>query len=195
MKETLEKVLVDYKKNYVKILTNFYPANGKAGFLESNLTRNFVNSLINNLDDSEAIAWFNAAINIKEDVDAVVFSPSKKAVFFITANRFIKGRIKFQRESLNKSFQRAYIKENRNIIIDKWKDKNVFKNQYIICLSDVWLDSEDTIQVPHLWLSNQIIDGISKLKNEFKCISFETDTLIKENLKIYNLLVSMSKIE
>ena len=71
------------KSKYSTIFQQYYPAHDSTGFTERNLSVNFVEALLENLQVKDAFAWYEAPLPGKhEHIDAVLFDPSSKSVFF-----------------------------------------------------------------------------------------------------------------
>lgn len=96
----------EYANNYVKILTNFYPAIASNGFEERNQTNNFVNALMKCICDEDAVAWFEASIRGNEKIDAVVFPPKHQSVFYIEAKRISNGKVNIKQAEIISNLKR-----------------------------------------------------------------------------------------
>ena len=70
IKQALQTAFDKTINKYSLILNNYYPAHNSTGFTERNLTCNFVNSLVEVLDDQakdeQAFAWYEAPLSAEE---------------------------------------------------------------------------------------------------------------------------------
>ena len=159
MNRTLEASFYTMCERYDIMLKDFYPAKGSTGFTEANQVHLFVNSLTKNLADELIIEWLEFPwIDKKQHIDAIVYSPNNKTIFYIEAKRFtMKSKIQSIAEDISriinpKPFSNRYFIKEHNIID--------IENEYIIALSDVWLETKWKKSIPEWWMSNG--------KNSFK---------------------------
>jgi hypothetical protein len=198
MNENFKSAFNKFSNQYRKILKNFYPAFGNKGFEERNLTNNYVNALLASINDKEAIAWFESSLETSnEKIDAVVYSPNTKSVFFIEAKRIINNDVDRKIESINKDIERLANKSVRDQLTKKWNTKDLFNNQYIIALADVWAQKEPTNAIPKKWLDGNVINipANSKLvySDNANFQKFEDEFMYK-TINMYNLLISIIKV-
>ena len=114
------------KKYNLMINENFYPARDSTGFTESNLVHTFVNSLVKELNDDLAIEWLEFPwIDKKQHIDAMVYSPKYKTIFYIEAKRFSNQS---KKQSLAKDINRLINDDKSFIKEHKIQD---IKNQYM----------------------------------------------------------------
>lgn len=147
MEEKIKEAFEHYFQKYTRIFEHFYPSTGTDGFVERNLTNNFVNELSKLLNDKNSFSWYEISIpksgnGIKKGhIDAVLFSPKHEAIFYIEAKRLSTYRNNFNKrvESISTDFKRIHDEENRDNI--KSRVKHEFKNEYIICLADFWISN------------------------------------------------------
>ena len=215
----IEKMIEDaFDKMYLKyyqLLKSFYPAQGSTGFTERNQTHNFVNSLISTLNDKDTINWFELPWKEKEQhIDAMVYSPEYKSIFYIEAKRLSITR---KKESIVEDIKRVVDTKDRESLLSKYKLPNV-TNEYMIALCDVWLENKWKRNVPFWWTGKKSIKGFEDLTFETKAsektfaerlkkcdpaINWEngtqlikrfTEDLSSECLKNYCLLMSYNKL-
>jgi len=135
-------------KNYEHLLGSFYPARGSTGFTEQNQVHNFINALKVSLDDADTIYWLEFPWASKSHhIDGMVFSPKYKSIFYIEAKRF---SISKKKASIMRDIKRI-IKENRTFINEY--EINA-KHEYMIALSDVWLEGSWKITIPSWWIGS-----------------------------------------
>jgi len=161
MEEKIKEAFEHYFQKYTRIFESFYPATGSDGFVERNLTNNFVNELTTLLDDKNStpdcensllqdvnsFSWYEISIpksgngTKKGHIDAVLFSPKHESIFYIEAKRLstYRGNFKKRIESITSDFNRIIDVENRDSI--KSRVGHEFKNEYIICLADFWISN------------------------------------------------------
>jgi len=202
IKELLNNTRNEYASNYVKILTNFYPAISSLGFEERNQTNNFVNALIKCAGDENAIAWFEASISGNEKIDAVVFSPLHQSVFFIEAKRISNGKVNIKKAEIISNFNRLCHINTQKAMIDKWKTPIEFPHRYIIYLADVWSEAKETLDISLNWETwfNKLF-AENENNPEFiyaDRVNFDYHKHVLRNYKNtlhnYNLLISAAKI-
>ena len=135
----------------------FYPARGSTGFTEQNLIHNYVISLIECLDDGECFHWFEFPWeDKKQHVDAIVYSPKYCSIFYIEAKRF---NVESKKDSLAKDIKRI-IKCNRSFIREHTKHKVNY--EFVIVLSDVWLETKWKKAIPSWWMENKVPSQVVK---------------------------------
>jgi len=195
MNKTLEASFYTMCKRYNTMLKDFYPARGSTGFTESNQVHIFVNSLTKNLDDDLIIEWLEFPwIDKKQHIDAIVYSPKNKTIFYIEAKRFtMKSKIQSIARDINriinpKPFSNRDFIEEHNIID--------IENEYIIALSDVWLETKWKKSIPNWWISDDTDSFKNFLKQDYKIDWSEAKQYCEELTSISNycLLMSCKKI-
>ena len=167
LKNSFEKMTLEYKR----ILEGFYPARGSAGFTEQNQTFNFVTALKNMLEREDTVQWLEFPwIDPKQHIDAVVYSPHHKSIFFIESKRFYNQKkldkilddvervmnpmLKANNEVTEKGFE--FLKPH----LTSGDIEDIQK--YVVVLGDVWLDkSKVKRKVPAWWLGS-----LDKAKNK-----------------------------
>lgn len=177
--DTLEKAFDRLHKRYCKILENYYPAHGSTGFTERNLTNNFVISIEDVLGEN-SIFWFEAPIDKKKHIDAVVFDVKERSSFMIESKRFSNPEQKI-REANNDILRMKYPKHygllEKNLKVE-------IEYRYAILLADVWQENKKKIKIYDQWpycvYKSQDICWSSKLQ-------FST-------LKNYSLLILAVKL-
>ncbi|MDT3305965.1 hypothetical protein [Shewanella vaxholmensis] len=178
----MESILSDSFLNMVKIyksmLQIFYPARDGTGFTESNQVHIYVNSLIESLDDSSAVFWLEFPWeNKKHHIDAFVYSPRYKSVFYIEAKRLSISKKKGQIINditrivkADRSFLKEYSIEN-------------FENEYVIALADVWLETKWKKSIPEWWC------GFDRVPEQlFGWEAKQSDNLVKPSSVLDNEL-------
>lgn len=146
MESILSDSFLNMVKTYERMLQVFYPARGGTGFTESNQVHIYVNSLIESLDDSSAVFWLEFPWeDKKQHIDAFVYSPRYKAVFYIEAKRLSISKKKGQ--IINDitrivNADRSFLKEH--------SIQNI-ENEYVIALADVWLETKWKKSMPEWW--------------------------------------------
>lgn len=174
MKNEIEQAFYVMCKRYVELLEDFYPARDKAGFTERNQVHFYINSLMKKLNDENAVEWLEFPWkDKKQHIDAVVYSPKHRTVFYIEAKRFsMKSKVK----SIKNDISRV-CKSDREFK-SEYGIKNV-EHEYLIVLSDVWLETKWKRSVPSWWigcaLPKQVLlwEGFSG-----KSLSIEKDSFI-----------------
>lgn len=195
MNEILEQSFCLMCDKYNQLLKEFYPAHGSTGFTESNQVHIYVNSLIKSLNDDMAIEWLELPWkNKKQHIDAMVYSHKYKSIFYIEAKRFL---YKSKVTSLFKDIDRV-INVDRTFIND-YNIKEI-KNEYIIVLFDIWLETKWKKSVPSWWVNDSLTEANSfrnQLKRDFNIDWMEARQFCKkiDSIEKYRLLMSYKKIE
>lgn len=171
------------KVEYEKIFKYMYPAYNSNGFIETNQTVNFVNSLKMKLEDSEAIAWFEFPwkyeINSSKvfgRIDALVYSPKNRTLFCIESKRI---KDDAQKRSIKKDIERLKDgvknknKNNESLFIEQ---NSPIIEVYLIALGDVWLETCNKKDVPRWWLGKK---GASKIPEKCRFKGDSTDYLVE----------------
>ncbi len=131
---------------YERMLCSFYPARDSTGFTEQNQVHNFVNALKSALDDDGSIHWLEFPwVDKSEHIDGIVFSPKYKSIFYIEAKRLSKS---IQKSLMVKDIARV-IDNDRSFINN---NELYADNEYIIALSDVWLEDKWKTAIPRWWI-------------------------------------------
>jgi len=195
MDSVLETSFYTMYKKYNKMLEKFYPARGSTGFTESNQVHIFVNSLTNTLSDDSIFEWLEFPwADKKQHIDAIVYSPKYKAIFYIEAKRFtLKSKI----YSIAEDIQRIVdpeLSKNRNFI--KEHNINDVEKEYIVILSDVWLETKWKKSIPQWWLNDDENSFKNFLKQDYDIDWIEAKQYCKEltSIENYCLLMSCKKI-
>jgi hypothetical protein len=200
--ELIENVFQNgFKDRYDKIFKQYYPAHDSTGFTERNLTCNYAEALIQTLNDENAFVWYEAPLPRQgenkmkcQHIDAVVFSEKYNSVFFIEAKRLgdrPTNKIQAVIKDLNRllpingaeGFEDS---ENRKHILKEWgwKDKSDYMgdfNQYVICISDFWLNENSSIDQVEVLLTEMKDSFKHRLKNTLlqKINSFDQKSCLK----------------
>jgi len=164
MDNVIESAFEKMCKTYVSLLSIFYPARGATGFTEQNLVHNFINALKDSLEDDSSVHWLEFPwANKSKHIDGMVFSPKYKTIFYIEAKRFSISR---QKASIINDIKRVVV-EDRTFI----NKNNIFaEHEYIIALSDVWLENRWKTAIPRWWTGlhespSQLIEWENKPNN------------------------------
>lgn len=131
---------------YEHTLNNFYPARGSTGFTEANQTHIYINSLMDCLGDESAVSWLEFPWELKKQhIDGFVYSPKYKSVFYIEAKRLSHTK---KKQEIIRDIDRLYCLNKKFIneygIVD-------FDNEFVIALSDVWLETNWKKSMPEWW--------------------------------------------
>jgi len=137
-------------------------ARSSIGFTESNQVHFFVNSLTKSLNDELVVEWLEFPWSDKKQyIDAMVYSPKNKTVFYIEAKRFShKSKV----ASISRDIEciltadRGFMSEHRI---------NNIENEYVIALSDVWLETKWKKSIPTWWESDETNSFKSSLKENY----------------------------
>jgi hypothetical protein len=164
----------------------FYPARDSTGFTEANQSHFYVNSLVKNLNDENCIEWLEFPWSDKSThIDAMVYSPKYKTIFYIEAKRFSNFDKKLKEISNN---IKRVISDNKDFI----KDYNIgdIKFQYAIGLADIWNESKNKDKLINNWKKNKDNDFIDTLNIK----DYNDTRLIEYVYKNYYLLISYNEI-
>ncbi|MBF4318089.1 hypothetical protein EAY30_24760, partial [Vibrio anguillarum] len=88
------------------------------------------------LDDEDSVHWLEFPwVSKSEHIDGMVFSPKYKSIFYIEAKR------------LSKSIQKSLVVDDIERVISNDRsfinsNELYAENEYIIALSDVWLEDK-----------------------------------------------------
>ena len=171
---------------YKSLLKGFYPARDGTGFTEANQSHFYVNSLVKSLNDEDCIEWLEFPWSDKSThIDAMVYSPMYKAIFYIEAKRFSNFDKKLK--EISNDIKRL-ISDNKEFIKD-YKIEDI-EFQYAIGLADIWGESNN---------KNELINNWTKKENQFtetlNIKDYEdtrlTECVYKNN---YHLLISYNEI-
>lgn len=141
---------------YTRTLESFYPARGSTGFTEANQVHIYVNALMKSLDDDRAVSWLEFPwAEKKQHIDGFVFSPKHEAIFFVEAKRLSHTK---KKQEIVRDIKRLHHE-------DKWflRDNGVtnYRNEYVIALSDVWLETKWKRSMPEWWCGrNNVPDQV-----------------------------------
>lgn len=198
----LKQTISEYTDIYRHILKCLYPAISGNGFEERNLTNNFVSALKISTNN-DAISWFETSLEGNKKIDATVFLPNNKAVFFIEAKRISNGKEKIKLNEIVSDFERLNNTDNQDKILSKWKS-SIPEHRYIIYLADVWKESATTKEIPEKWrnnginLNNIIGDKLNKsniiLSDVVDFSNYKGEFQYPNSLENYNLLIFAYKI-
>ncbi|OHE09662.1 MAG: hypothetical protein A2513_10090 [Sulfurimonas sp. RIFOXYD12_FULL_33_39] len=191
MNKVLETSFYTMCKKYNLMLKDFYPARGSTGFTESNQVHIYVNSLVKELNDDFIIEWLEFPwVDKKQHIDAMVYSPKHKTIFYIEAKRFSHQS---KKQSLARDINRL-INDDKSFI----KEYNIkdIKNQYIIALSDIWLETTWKKNIKKWWQNNCEDSFENLLKNAYAVDWSDASKYYKEldSVKNYALLMGCKKI-
>ncbi len=84
-KAIIENAFIGMCEYYSEMLGNYYPAYGKNGFTERNLTFNFCHNLL--VKNKNLIVFQEVPIKNKQHFDSIVIDDKNKVVFIIEAKR------------------------------------------------------------------------------------------------------------
>lgn len=150
MEKIIKKSFETMCERYIKTL-KYYPARDSSGFTEQNQVHIYLNSLVGSLDDEDTFQWLECPWeNKREHIDAIVYSPKQKSVFYIEAKRF---STKSKTYSLARDISRV-VNCNRDFI-KEYEIENV-EQEYVIALSDIWLETKWKRSIPSWWLGEEI---------------------------------------
>lgn len=154
MKAVIEKSFEAMLAEYRRLLGSFYPARDSTGFTEVNLVHVFVNCLFRCLEDPDAIAWFEFPWMPKtKHIDAIVYCFKTRTIFYIEGKRL---SITSKKDGIRKDIDRI-INIDRRFVSDRHKLE--YQSEYIIILTDVWLEDRWKRAVPHWWTGNSDPEG------------------------------------
>ncbi|TNJ07592.1 hypothetical protein CF115_11665 [Aeromonas veronii] len=194
-------------KTYIRTFENFYPARGSSGFTEANQAHIFVNAIIKCLDDEHAVSWLEFPwVEKKQRIDAFVFSPKHKAVFFIEAKRLSHTK---KKQEIIQDIERLHHKDKQFL-----RDNGVtdYASEYVVALSDVWLETKWKRSMPEWWCGrNNVPEQViahgslttpdSTIHNSLVGINWQQSTSFAywigehcKNVQNYCLLMAASKI-
>lgn len=140
--QSFEKMVSTYEQT----LSTFYPAQESSGFTEANQVHIFINSLMNTLNDADAASWLEFPwVNKSEHIDGFVYSPKYRSVFYIEAKRL--SHTKKKQEIINDIVRLYQASEE---FLRKYDVIDV-EHEYIIALSDIWLETEWKKEMPEWW--------------------------------------------
>ena len=152
MEEILSTSFNSMVSTYKKMLKHFYPARGRTGFTEVNQVHTFINSLMHSLNDKNAIAWLEFPWETKtQHIDGLVYSPKYQAIFYVEAKRL---SITDNKKSIINDIKRIY-HSNREFLQQNGIKK--YNSEYIIALSDVWLEKRWKRSIPAWWCGSDRI--------------------------------------
>ncbi|MEG0006945.1 MAG: hypothetical protein RR721_10720 [Aeromonas sp.] len=143
---------------YKETLKNIYPARGSTGFTEANQVHIYTNSLVNTLGDTDAVSWLEFPWESKKQhIDSLVYSPKHQAIFYIEAKRIYSAKKKV--EMIN-DIKRLY---HSNRVFLQEHGITQYNSEYIIALSDVWLEKKWQKAIPAWWCTADRIPEQVKL--------------------------------
>ncbi|HCM1428260.1 hypothetical protein HYO45_23115 [Vibrio parahaemolyticus] len=207
MEQIISRSFDEMVATYTRTLTNFYPARGSTGFTEANQVHIYVNALMKCLDDDRAVSWLEFPwVEKKQHIDGFVFSPKHKAVFFIEAKRL--SHTKKKQEIIN-DIERLHHRDKKFL-----HDNGVtgFESEYVVALSDVWLETKWKRSIPEWWCGlNNVPEQVvahgslstpdSTIHNSLVDLNWHRSTPFAywmgehcESVKNYCLLMAASKI-
>ena len=155
--------------SYVRTLTNFYPARGSTGFTEANQVHIYINALMLCLQDENAISWLEFPWELKtQHIDGLVYSPKHKSIFYIEAKRLSQPK---KKQEIVRDIKRLYCANKEFLIENGIIDLD---SEYVIALSDVWLETKWKKSMPEWWC------GLNNVPQQIKDWEEETNnTLVK----------------
>ncbi len=143
--KSFDKMILSYEE----LLESFYPARDGTGFTEANQVHIYINSLMECLDDPKAVSWLEFPWEDKsQHIDGLVYSPKNNSVFYIEAKRLsvTKKKGEIIRDILRViTSDRSFIEKNNITNVN---------SEYIIVLSDVWLEDKWKKSMPEWWCGN-----------------------------------------
>ncbi|OCH19260.1 hypothetical protein [Aliivibrio logei] len=168
MEHIINKSFEKMISTYENTLNNFYPARGSSGFTEANQTHIYINALMHSLDDEKAVSWLEFPWESKEQhIDGFVYSPKYKSVFYIEAKRLSHTK---KKQEIIRDIERLYCPNKEFVtqcgIVD-------FDSEFVIALSDVWLETKWKKSMPEWWC------GIDNVPNQVKRWESKKNVLIK----------------
>jgi hypothetical protein len=183
--EQMENIISDsfYKmvNSYDKTLEKFYPARGSTGFTEANQVHIYINSLTSSLADENLVSWLEFPWEQKKQhIDGFIYSPKHKTVFYIEAKRI--SHTKKKKEIIG-DIKRLCSADKKFIAENKVTD---YKNQYIIVLSDVWLENKWKKSIPEWWCG---YDNIPKQILQWESVT--SNSLIRADSTIHSDLENL----
>lgn len=159
--------------SYIRTLTDFYPARGSTGFTEANQVHIYINALMHCLEDDSAVSWLEFPwVLKKQHIDGFIYSPKHKSVFYIEAKRLSQKK---KKQEIVRDIERLHCDNkdfiNQNGIVD-------FEHEYVIALSDVWLETKWKKSMPEWWC------GLNNVPLQILGWETETDKLVKPDSAI-----------
>ncbi|MEL4204911.1 hypothetical protein C9E85_16225 [Plesiomonas shigelloides] len=177
MEQIISKSFDEMVATYTRTLANFYPARGSTGFTEANQVHIYVNALVKYLDDDRVVSWLEFPwADKKQHIDGFIFSPKHKSVFFIEAKRL--SHTKKKQEIIN-DITRLHHQDKTFL-----QDNGVYdyENEYVIALSDVWLETKWKRSIPEWWC------GLDKVPEQVLAhgLLITPDSTIHDSLAVLN---------
>lgn len=144
----IDKIINEYKKTYIKILCEMYPAKNSTGFPERNLSVNFSKAYekIMGQDDKDIVTWYEFQFGKKNNhhVDAIMLDKNNNSIFIMESKRFsnLPKKIYEVGQDINriKELLEELKEENQKGI--KRIDLSNYKNYYGVILADVWTETD-----------------------------------------------------
>lgn len=168
-----DEVFKRYEESYSEILERFYPSKGGTGFVEKNLTVNFVNAYKKVNENDTIISWFEFQWGIRNNkhIDAIIINYSAKEIIFIESKRFSNlnkkiEEIKIDVDRINELFNKI-----TNEMKDRLDDETICqcKNgeiKYIgIVLADIWNETKSKCKIINAFRNNKFAENIMKTQN------------------------------
>jgi len=162
IRKSFDKMISTYECT----LNKFYPARGCNGFTEVNQTHTYINALIHSLDDENAVSWLEFPwVLKKQHIDGIVYSPKHNSVFYIEAKRFSHKK---KKKEIIRDIERLYC-PNKEFIAECGIIN--FDREFVIALSDVWLETKWKKSIPEWWCGidstpNQVKNWESELRGQ-----------------------------
>lgn len=147
IKQALQAAFDKTISKYSLILNNYYPAHNSTGFTERNLTNNFVNSLVEILNEQakgeQALAWYEAPLSAEEKlhIDAVVFDKYSNSCFLIESKRFsnLNKKISETKHDIQRMSHQLYHQTLERGLGEDFK----IENRYAVVLVDIWIEGKN----------------------------------------------------
>ena len=140
----IKKIIDAYFKNYESIIERYYPAHGKNGFTERNMTNRFGSTTEELYKDKNLFVWYEAPIpdqnkNHTQHMDAVIFDQNENSIYLVESKRFSNTTDKIN--ALGEDINRMHSPEVVDTVCKGWKNKQKgFSTVYGVVLADVWPD-------------------------------------------------------
>lgn len=129
------------------------------------------------MDDIRAVEWLEFPWEVKtQHIDAMVYSPKFKAVFYIEAKRFTtKSKV-------------GAIAKDINLLISSNKDFMVahgiqeIEHEFVIALSDVWLETKWKRSVPFWWAGDDLPEQVLRWSAKSGKSLIQVDSTFQDQL-------------
>ena len=197
MTDQLNCIITKFGEQYKNILANYYPAHGRTGFTERNLSVNFSRAI--EFTSADAFSWYEVPLsNKKAHYDAMVVDKEDRNIYIIESKRFSNPPKKLR--EVAEDISRITDQSNLDMVRKELKmpDKAEYTT-YGVILADVWLETDQKEAIFSHWRSGTFFD---QFKSELT-IAPETMNRIVEpqwficefdEMKSYKLLVLAFRI-